>query len=118
MNLKITGLHLEVTPPLREYIESKLERVTRHVDNVIEVGVTLSVDKLVQKAEVNLHLPPGKDIHVEATEEDMYAAVDVVMDKLDRQVLKHKEKLAERRASPPTESPAPTGEQTEAETEA
>lgn len=117
MNLKITGLHLEVTPPLREYIQSKLERITRHVDNLIEVGVTLSVDKLVQKAEVNLHLPPGKDIHVEATEADMYAAVDVVMDKLDRQVLKHKEKLAERRASPIPPSPAetPTGEQEQAE---
>lgn len=100
MNLKITGLHLEVTPPLREYIESKLERVTRHVDNVIDVGVTLSVDKLVQKAEVNVHLS-GKDIHVEATDGDMYAAVDALIDKLDRQVLKHKEKLNERRAPVP-----------------
>jgi len=112
MNLKITGLHLEVTPPLREYVSNKLERVIRHMDNVIEVGVTLSVDKLAQKAEVNLHLPPGKDIHVEAIEEDMYAAVDVVMDKLDRQVLKHKEKLSERRTSTPTATP--TGEQAEA----
>ncbi|AXK38240.1 ribosome hibernation-promoting factor, HPF/YfiA family [Crenobacter cavernae] len=104
MNLKITGLHLEVTPPMRDYIESKLERVTRHVDDVIDVAVTLSVDKLVQKAEVNVHLS-GKDIHVEATEADMYAAVDALIDKLDRQVLKHKEKRNERRA--PTPAPAP-----------
>lgn len=64
MNLKVTGLHLEVTPSLREYIENKLERITRHVDHVIDISVTLSVDKLVQKAEVNVHLS-GKDIHIE-----------------------------------------------------
>ncbi|QEL56055.1 ribosome hibernation-promoting factor, HPF/YfiA family [Chromobacterium paludis] len=97
MNLKVTGLHLEVTPSLREYIENKLERITRHVDNVIDVSVTLSVDKLVQKAEVNVHLS-GKDIHIEASEADLYAAIDLLMDKLDRQVLKHKEKLTEHRA--------------------
>ncbi|POZ60005.1 ribosome hibernation-promoting factor, HPF/YfiA family [Chromobacterium alticapitis] len=97
MNLKVTGLHLEVTPSLREYIENKLERITRHVDNVIDISVTLSVDKLVQKAEVNVHLS-GKDIHIEATEADLYAAIDLLMDKLDRQVLKHKEKQTEHRA--------------------
>ncbi|WP_024303860.1 ribosome hibernation-promoting factor, HPF/YfiA family [Pseudogulbenkiania sp. MAI-1] len=105
MNLKVTGLHLDVTQPLRDYIESKLERVTRHVDHVIDVAVTLSVDKLVQKAEVNVHLS-GKDIHVEATDADMYAAIDLLMDKLDRQVLKHKEKLSEHRVTP-APSPAP-----------
>ncbi len=98
MNLKITGLHLEVTPSIREYIESKLERITRHVDNVIGVNVTLSVDKLVQKAEVNVHLA-GKDIHVESEEADMYAAIDTLMDKLDRQVLKFKEKQGEHRVN-------------------
>ncbi|OHX13287.1 ribosome hibernation-promoting factor, HPF/YfiA family [Chromobacterium sphagni] len=97
MNLKVTGLHLEVTPSLREYIESKLERITRHVDHVIDISVTLSVDKLVQKAEVNVHLS-GKDIHIEASEADLYAAIDLLMDKLDRQVLKYKEKLTEHRA--------------------
>ncbi|HJU49283.1 MAG TPA: ribosome-associated translation inhibitor RaiA [Pseudogulbenkiania sp.] len=108
MNLKVTGLHLDVTQPLRDYIESKLERITRHVDHVIDVAVTLSVDKLVQKAEVNVHLS-GKDIHVEATEADMYAAIDLLMDKLDRQVLKYKEKLSEHRAIP---APAPAPEAT------
>lgn len=108
MNLKVTGLHLDVTQPLRDYIESKLERITRHVDHVIDVAVTLSVDKLVQKAEVNVHLS-GKDIHVEATEADMYAAIDLLMDKLDRQVLKHKEKLSEHRATPvPATAPEAT----------
>ena len=77
MNLKITGIHLEVTPSLREYIEAKLERITRHVDNVTSVAVTLSVEKLEQKAEVNVHLK-GKDIHVEATSTDMYAALDAL----------------------------------------
>ena len=94
MNLKITGLRLEVTPSLREYVETKLERVTRHVDNVVGISVTLSVDKLVQKAEVNVHLA-GKDVHVEATDADMYAAIDALVDKLDRQVLKHKEKVSD-----------------------
>ncbi|WP_269531267.1 ribosome hibernation-promoting factor, HPF/YfiA family [Chitinimonas sp. BJYL2] len=91
MNLTISGHHLEVTPAIREYVQSKLDRVTRHFDHVIDMGVTLSVDKLQQKIEVNVHLR-GKDIHVEATDEDMYAAIDFVADKLDRQVLKHKEK--------------------------
>ena len=70
MNIKVTGLHLEITSSLREYIESKLERISRHVDDLIDVSVTLSVDKLIQKAEVNVHLS-GKDIHVEVTESDM-----------------------------------------------
>ncbi len=94
MNLKITGIHLDVTPALRDYIEAKLERITRHVDNVTAVAVTLSVDKLEQKAEVNVHLK-GKDIHVEASSSDMYAALDALADKLDRQVLKYKEKLTD-----------------------
>jgi putative sigma-54 modulation protein len=91
MNLTITGHHLEVTPAIRGYVEEKLKRVTRHFDNVIDVGVILTVEKLKHKAEVNLHVA-GKDIYVEAIEADMYASVDVLVDKLDRQVLKHKEK--------------------------
>src|SRR5205085_3277987 len=87
----LTGNHLPITPPIRDYIVSKLERVTRHFDHVIDVNVVLSVDKLRQKIEVNLHTR-GKDIHVEAIDPDMYAAIDAVADKLDRQVLKHKEK--------------------------
>ena len=92
MNLKITGHHLEVTPAIRAYITEKLERVKRHFDHVIDISVTLSVVKLVQKAEATLHVR-GKDFHAEASHEDMYAAIDALTDKLDRQVLRHKDKI-------------------------
>ena len=97
MNLKISGHHLELTPSLREYVQNKLERIKRHFDNVIDVSVTLSVDSLTEKekrqrAEINLHLR-GKDLHVESEAQDMYAAIDLLMDKLDRQVLKHKGRI-------------------------
>jgi putative sigma-54 modulation protein len=94
MNLTITGLHLDLTPAIRAYVEEKMERITRHFDQVIDVTVTLSVEKLVHKSEVNLHVP-GKDIYVESTDADMYAAIDALVDKLDRQVLKHKEKTGD-----------------------
>jgi putative sigma-54 modulation protein len=93
MNLHLTGHQLDITPAIRDYITAKLDRVTRHFDHVIDVTVVLSVQKLRQKVEVNLHAR-GKDIHVEAVEADMYAAIDALADKLDRQVVKHKEKLA------------------------
>ena len=92
MNLKISGHHIEITPALHDYATSKLERVIRHSDHVIDVNVTLSVEKLKQKAEVTVHLP-GKDIYVESIGEDLYAAIDILADKLDRQVQKRKEKL-------------------------
>ena len=92
MNLNLTGHHLMITPAIRDYVVVKLERVTRHFDHVIDVTVVLSVDKLRHKVEVNLHAR-GKDIHVEAVEPDMYVAIDALADKLDRQVVKHKEKL-------------------------
>ncbi len=91
MNLSVTGHHLDVTPAIHDYVRSKLERITRHFDHVIDVKVILSVEKLVQKAEANVHVR-GHDIHAEATDQDMYAAIDLLADKLDRQVIKHKEK--------------------------
>jgi len=91
MNLNITGHHLEVTPAIRDYVSAKLERVTRHFDQVIDVNVILSVEKLVQQVEANIHVS-GKDIFAEASDNDMYAAIDLLADKLDRLVLKHKEK--------------------------
>jgi len=91
MNLNLTGNHLNITPAIRDYVLAKLERVNRHFDHVIDVNVVMSVDKLQHKIEVNLHTR-GKDIHAEAIEPDMYAAIDALADKLDRQVLKHKEK--------------------------
>jgi putative sigma-54 modulation protein len=96
MNLNLTGHHLEITPAIRDYVLAKLDRVIRHFDHVIDVNVVMSVDKLRHKAEVNLHTR-GKDIHVEAIEPDMYAAIDALVDKLDRQVVKHKERRAEHR---------------------
>ena len=96
MNLTISGHHLEVTPALREYVLTKLERVTRHFDQVVDVNVLLSVEKLKekerrQKAEVTLHVK-GRDIFVEQSNEDLYAAIDQLMDKLDRQVVRHKDR--------------------------
>jgi putative sigma-54 modulation protein len=91
MNLSISGHHLEVTPALRDYVTQKLDRITRHFDRVIDVKVFLSVDKLVQKAEINIHVR-GKEIHAEATDADLYASIDKLVDKLDRQVMKYKEK--------------------------
>jgi putative sigma-54 modulation protein len=92
MNLQISGHHLEITPAIHAYVTGKLERVTRHFDNVIDVNVILSVEKLKQKAEVTVHLS-GKDVYVEAIEDDLYAAIDSLSDKLDRQVQKHKQKV-------------------------
>lgn len=91
MNLNLTGHHLEVTPAMRDYVQSKLERVTNHFDHVIDVKVTLSVEKLVHKVEATMHVP-GNDLHVACSDENMYSAIDMLADKLDRQVLKHKEK--------------------------
>ncbi|NMG15534.1 ribosome hibernation-promoting factor, HPF/YfiA family [Aromatoleum bremense] len=91
MNLNITGHHVEVSPAIREYVTNKLDRVIRHFDNVTSVGVILSVEKLKQKAEVTLHVR-GKDIYVESDDVDLYAAIDSMVDKLDRQVMKYKQK--------------------------
>lgn len=92
MNLQISGHHIEVTPALREYVENRLDPVVRHFDRVTGVNVILSVEKLMQKAEVTLHVP-GKDIHVENAGDDLYAAIDVLFDKLDRQVQKYKQQV-------------------------
>jgi putative sigma-54 modulation protein len=96
MNLHLSGHHLEVTDSMRDYITGKLDRVKRHFDHVIDVHMILSVDKLVQKVEAKVHLS-GKDIFVESHDGDMYAAIDSLIDKLDRQIIKHKEKHANRR---------------------
>ncbi len=94
MNLNITGRHVEVTPAIRDYVNAKLDRVIRHFDNVTSVAVILSVEKLQQKAEVTLHVR-GKDIYVESEESDLYAAIDAMSDKLDRQVQKYKQKQSD-----------------------
>jgi putative sigma-54 modulation protein len=99
MNLSVSGHHLEVTPAIRTYVQTKLERVNRHFDHVIDAHVILTVEKLMQKAEVTLHVR-GKDLHCESEQEDLYAAIDLLADKLDRQVLRYKDKMStEKRTS-------------------
>lgn len=97
MNLQITGHHLEVTPAIREYVAGKIERVMRHFDHVIDANAILSVEKLKQKAEITVRVP-GKDIYVAADDADLYAAIDSLADKLERQVQKHKQKVQDHRA--------------------
>jgi len=101
MNLQLTGHHLDITPPIRAYVESKLERITRHFDEVIDVNVILSTDKLQHKVEMTLHIA-GKDLHTESIDADMYAAIDNIIDKLDRLVLKQKERRIGQRAKTPS----------------
>jgi putative sigma-54 modulation protein len=97
MNLNLTGHHVEITAAMRDYVTSKMDKIKRHFDHVIDVSVILSVEKLKQKAEANVHVR-GKDIFVETDSPDMYASIDSLVDKLDRQILKHKEKSADRRS--------------------
>jgi putative sigma-54 modulation protein len=91
MNLNIVGHQLEVTPALRGHVSGKLERIKRHFDHALDLHVTLSASKLGQKAEVTLRVP-GKEIHCACEQEDLYAAIDLLVDKLDRQVLKYKDR--------------------------
>jgi putative sigma-54 modulation protein len=97
MNLTLTGHHLDITPAIRAYVVSKLDRVNRHFDHVIDVSVVLTVNKLARKVEANVHVR-GKDLHAEAVDGDMYAAIDALADKLDRMVVKHKEMRSAHRA--------------------
>lgn len=95
MQLSISGHHIDVTDPLKDYVTGKLTKLERHYDHITNVHVVLSVEKLVQKAEATLHLS-GAELFADADSEDLYAAIDALVDKLDRQVLKHKEKVIER----------------------
>jgi len=92
MNLHITGHHVAVTDALRAYMVSKLDRVNRHFDHVIDVNVVMSVEKLRQKVEANVHVS-GREIHAASEGENLYAAIDELADRLDRQVVRHKERL-------------------------
>ena len=97
MQLNVTGQNIEITSALRGYVEKKLERIERHFEQVINVHCVLSVEKLRQKAEATV-LVSGNSIHADSIEEDMYAAIDLLADKLDRCVKKHKEKLTDHHA--------------------
>ena len=105
MNLNLTGRHMEITPAIREHVIGKLDKVKRHFDNVIDVNVILSVDKLVQKAEASVHIS-GKTLFAEASDSNLYVAIDNLIDSLDRQVLKHKEKFEARRHDDSGKHPA------------
>jgi len=98
MQINLTGHHIDLTTSLRNYVDTKFERLERHFDNVTNVHVVLTVEKLRQKAEANLHLN-GANVFADATNEDMYAAIDSLVDKLDRQVKKHKEKMTNHRSN-------------------
>lgn len=97
MNLTISGHHLEVTPALRSYVTHKLDRISRHFDQVVDIKVLLSIEKEKEKerrqcAECNIHVK-GNDMFAQSSHEDLYAAVDDLVDKLDRQVNRHKTKV-------------------------
>lgn len=91
MQITVSGHHVDVTPALRDYVNNKLTKLQRHFDNITNTDVTLTVEKLVQKAEASVHVA-GADLFATCESEDMYAAIDSLTDKLDRQLIKHKEK--------------------------
>ncbi|GEK08788.1 ribosomal subunit interface protein [Pseudoalteromonas peptidolytica] len=92
MQLNLTGRHVEITDSLRDYVTNKFAKLERHFDHINNVHVILDVEKLVQKAEATLHVNGG-ELFASTEHQDMYAAIDGLIDKLDRQVIKHKEKL-------------------------
>lgn len=96
MQLSISGHHMTVTDALKAYAESKIRRLERHYDHITNVHVILSVNKLVQRAEATVHAN-GAELFAEAGGADLYAAIDALSDKLDRQVVKHKEKSSDHR---------------------
>ena len=102
MNLTISGHHLEITPALRSYVTSKLDRLTRHFDQVVDIKVLLTVEKQKEKdkrqrAECNVRVK-GSDLFAEASHFDLYAAIDALMDKLDRQVVRYKDRVQDHQA--------------------
>lgn len=96
MQINIAGHHVEVTDSLRKYTHDKLHRLTRHSDRITSIKVVLAVEKMRQKAEASLHLA-GADLHAAAESDDLYSALDQLVDRLDRQLLKHKEKRTDRK---------------------
>jgi len=97
MQMNVTGHHVDVTPALHSYIEKKYERLMRHFDHLIDSHFVLTVEKLEHKAEGTLRVR-GETLHAVAIEADMYASIDALADKLERQVRKHKEKACDHHA--------------------
>jgi putative sigma-54 modulation protein len=96
MQVIVTGHHLEITDSLRTHVNSRFEKLGRHFDKVTDVHVILSIEKLMQKAEATVHIN-GATVFAEDRQEDMYSAIDDMVDKLDRQITKHKEKVTNHR---------------------
>ena len=94
MQLSISGHHVEISDSLKDYINTKMVRVKRHFDHVIDAHVVLDVEKQRHRAETTLQIR-GSKIHAASEHDDMYAAIDSMIDKLDRQVRKHKEKTTD-----------------------
>jgi len=97
MQLNLTGRHIEITPALRNYLTNKVTRIERHFDNVTDIHCILTVNKLQHKAEAKINVS-GNTLYAESIEDDMYAAIDGLIDKLDRQLKKYKEKLSDHHA--------------------
>jgi putative sigma-54 modulation protein len=91
LQLSITGHHIDVSEALHRYVTGKFARLERHYDHITNVHVVLSVEKLIQKAEATVHTS-GAELFADAISDDLYAAIDALIDKLDRQIVKHKEK--------------------------
>ncbi len=100
MSLTITGRHLEITPAIREYVHTKTARILRHFDQLIDTQVLLSIEPLKHTAEITMRLR-GKDLHCEASDDNLYAAIDLLVDKVDRQVIKYKSKAQTYAHEPP-----------------
>ncbi|MGH8121083.1 MAG: ribosome hibernation-promoting factor, HPF/YfiA family [Gammaproteobacteria bacterium] len=96
MQISVTGHHVDITRALRAYVESKFERLERHFDHMTNVHVILSIQKERRKAEATIHVSRG-NLFADIEHEDMYAAIDGLVDKLDRQLKKHKEKQVRHR---------------------
>jgi len=96
MNITVTGHHVEVTSSMRNYVADKLQRLQRHSENLFDIHVILSVEKVRQKAEATIQIAGGK-LYADTTQPDMYAAIDLLMDKLDRQLIRQKEKSKKHR---------------------
>lgn len=105
MQLEVTGQNVEVTPALKAYIAEKTERLERHFDNLISGHFVLHLEKVQHNVEATITVGGRtKPIHAEAEAEDMYAAIDLLIDKLDRQVRRHKDKVTSHRNSRPAEA--------------
>lgn len=98
MQINLTGHHVDVTQPLRDYVIDKMERVSRHFDHVISANVVLTVERRNHQAEATVHAP-GRSLFANHTADDMYAAIDGMVDKIDRRVRRHKEKLTDHKGA-------------------